>query len=157
VHHNQKPCVHSNQGHVKIKEQAHTFAKNEKFSTADHMFFNSIGNRACWTFEFCLELPNSWRRHKFCSLFANLCCAEDSDCLSNNIDKEHVWQKSNSFFCTPLSAMHCHVWLDGRVRRVPCWPQWEGMVKFGQNAKNTHDTCDTSKCVLHIALCTPNH
>jgi len=35
VHHNQKPCVHSNQGHVKIKEQAHTFTENEKVSTAD--------------------------------------------------------------------------------------------------------------------------
>jgi len=35
VHHNQKSCVHFNQEHVKIKEQAHTTTKNEKVSTAD--------------------------------------------------------------------------------------------------------------------------
>jgi len=45
VNHNQKPCVHSNQGHAKIKEQAQTTTKNGKVPTTDETFFNSIINR----------------------------------------------------------------------------------------------------------------
>jgi len=45
VNHNQKPRAHFNQGHAKIKEQAKTTTKNEKVTTTDEMFFNSITNR----------------------------------------------------------------------------------------------------------------
>jgi len=41
----QKPCVHFNQGHAKIKERAKTTTKNGKVPTTDETFFNSVINR----------------------------------------------------------------------------------------------------------------
>jgi len=62
VNHNPKPCVHLNQGHAKIKEQAQTTTKNGKVTTTDVMYFNFVTNRPGWTCEFTRQCPSQQPR-----------------------------------------------------------------------------------------------